>query len=111
MKPQPKLRKPKSVGPNIKERLRILENDIYDFKETIKSLKAAVVMDSSILQSLGMKIATLEKPVKVVKHHYPLTHKASLNCIYEVVCLCGEVTNYKVPLKTIDDFECPKERK
>jgi hypothetical protein len=68
-------------------------------------------MDSSILQTLGIKIAALEKPVKEVKHHYPLTHKASLNCIYEVVCLCGETTNYKVPLKTIDDFECPKERK
>ena len=31
--------------------------------------------------------------------------------VFEVFCTCGKRTQYKVPLTTIDDFECPNSKK
>jgi len=31
--------------------------------------------------------------------------------VREVMCSCGENTKYRVPLNTIEDFECPKKQK
>lgn len=31
--------------------------------------------------------------------------------LYVVECSCGEVTHYKVPLTTLDDFECPRKNR
>jgi hypothetical protein len=31
--------------------------------------------------------------------------------IWEVKCSCGEITKYKVPLNSIEEFECPKRKR
>lgn len=41
--------------------------------------------------------------------HHAKDWKGVDNRIIEVICECGEVTKYKVPLRTINDFQCPKE--
>lgn len=41
-----------------------------------------------------------------VKSAYGLLNGA----VYKIECSCGEITNYKVPLRSVSDFECPKRK-
>ena len=44
--------------------------------------------------------------------HYAISYKLNKKGrVIRVGCKCGEVTNYKVALNTIDDFKCPQERR
>jgi len=45
------------------------------------------------------------------KYHIPKDYIKLDGKIIRVDCYCGEQTNYKVPLKKLDDFVCPKKRK
>ena len=43
------------------------------------------------------------------KNHFVLQAIRNRNMTFSSVkCNCGEVTFYKVPLLTLDDFECPR---
>lgn len=53
----------------------------------------------------------MEADMKTLNRHLPIMHTVSKGFITAVECSCGEVTKYKVPLKVIADFNCPKERK
>ncbi|HEY1645799.1 MAG TPA: hypothetical protein VGF75_05520 [Candidatus Saccharimonadales bacterium] len=33
-----------------------------------------------------------------------------LDSVTKVTCVCGEITKYKVPLRTLSDFKCPKDK-
>jgi hypothetical protein len=37
--------------------------------------------------------------------------KNSTKKIKQIQCSCGEITKYKVPLTSLEDFDCPKEGK
>ena len=40
--------------------------------------------------------------------HIPISFSGKGNHIVKVICSCGEVTEFKVPLRDLDDFKCPK---
>lgn len=51
----------------------------------------------------------LEGDMKSLDRHVPVSHVVHKGYITAVECSCGETTKYKVPLKIIEDFNCPKE--
>ena len=53
-------------------------------------------------------IAT-ENDLKSLDRHTPIESTVKNGYITEVQCLCGKITKYKVPLRLISDFKCPKE--
>lgn len=42
------------------------------------------------------------------EYHAALSWQNTPRGIVTVHCICGEVTEHRVPLKFIDDFKCPK---
>ncbi len=61
----------------------------------------------SMINNLKEKVARIE----AAGLHYPKDYNQHGGVIYRVLCSCGEETQYKYPLKTLDDFECPRKTK
>lgn len=61
---------------------------------------------NNILKSI---LKTLTHDMKSLDRHDPIELDVKKGVIVSVLCSCGEFTKYKVPLRLISDFECPKE--
>jgi hypothetical protein len=91
-----------------KKRLELLEQlhkTVDFFKKTLEEVEA---LDFQVA-----KKRSIESPA--VKHGvmgWRMVRKGSYRGgVSSVTCLCGEVTDYKIPLKDTLSFECPKMNK
>lgn len=55
-------------------------------------------------------IFELDQIAGVIKKHVPVESTVKNGSIIEILCSCGKLTKYKVPLKLISDFHCPKDK-
>lgn len=58
--------------------------------------------------SILYELKERRKQPKVI--HRVRDYQARLKQVISVTCACGEVTEFKVPLKTLEDFKCPKDK-
>ena len=80
------------------------EDMSYSDEELDKAISSSILFTES-LQELKLS-RKQHKPVKFETVKFKTRLFGRVN---SVTCACGKVTNYKVPLISIDEFKCPKD--
>jgi len=83
-----------------------------EFKDILEQYDMRQTNSSPYRQVRGIAIAImnkLEHDIKILDRHVPVGYTVTHGKITAVECTCGEYTKYRVPLKLLDDFQCPKE--
>jgi hypothetical protein len=93
--------------------LDVLSKDLtYEYQEILKRYddhSNAKDVHLHVKGLLNTILVRLENDMKSLDRHFALYCTVHNGFITSVECNCGELTKYKVPLKLIDDFKCPKE--
>jgi hypothetical protein len=90
---------------SLSHKLRRISNELDELREELSQIIEGVIRDEIISSTSTVTCWP--------KKHKPWEYRLIQNTtdISMVKCSCGEVTNYKVPLRSLFDFECPKRKR
>src|SRR3974390_2007886 len=82
----------------------------YEFLLKKYGLKYSVSPGLHIARLAKEIMRKLQNDIKNLDRHVPIEYAVHNGFVISVKCTCGELTKYRVPLKVIEEFHCPKEK-